>query len=227
MKELVELNITTEGPTELNFVKKVLMYHLLELGVRSEFRNVLTSREKGNRGGIVNYLKARNDINRWLKERSGWKVKFSTMFDFYALPKDFPGASESKRLADPYLRVKTVEDAFADDIGDSRFIPYIQLHEFEALLFSQPEAFELEFPDKLKEIEKLQKYLDDFGGNPELINDHPNRAPSKRIIKLIPKYKKSKTSAGPNIADFIGIEHLKATCRHFREWLEKLEALNP
>lgn len=51
------------------------------------------------------------------------------MFDFYALPTDFPGYSDSLAKMDSYERVESVEDAFAENINMHRFIPYIQLHE--------------------------------------------------------------------------------------------------
>lgn len=61
---------------------------------------------------------------------------FTTMFDLYALPDDFPGYETAKAIGEPYVRVAALETAFAEAINDGRFIPYIQLHEFEALLFA-------------------------------------------------------------------------------------------
>jgi hypothetical protein len=222
---MIRLNITAEGQTEEGFVREVLSSHLLRFDVLCHVRSVMTSRKLRKRGGISKYLKARTDIVQWLKEQPGRDVRFSTMFDFYALPNDFPGVTESKRLNDPYGKVKCIEGALLDDIADDRLIPYIQLHEFEALVLSKPEEFALEFMDREKEIQDLEKCLKDFDGNPEMINDKPETAPSKRIKKLIPEYKK--TTSGPQITELIGIDHLKATCRHFREWVEKLEALTP
>jgi len=60
------------------------------------------------------------------------------MIDFYALPSDFPNCDACAHLRDPYQRVACVEKALADDIKYHRFIPYIQLHEFEALIFADP-----------------------------------------------------------------------------------------
>src|SRR6266446_415598 len=53
----------------------------------------------------------------------------------YKLPTDFPGFAQVKNFADPYQKVTHLEERLAADIADSRFIPYIQLHEFEGLLF--------------------------------------------------------------------------------------------
>ena len=54
------------------------------------------------------------------------------MIDLYALPDDFPGTEAFKGEQDPYRRVEGMEQALAEDIDDPRFMPYIQLHEFEA-----------------------------------------------------------------------------------------------
>ncbi len=151
---------------------------------------------------------------------------FTTMFDLYALPNDFPGYNDAKGVNDPYEKINILEQSFSEDIGDQRFIPYIQLHEFETLLFSDLSMLEIEYFDHDKEISKLEKMLESFSNNPELINENVDTAPSKRIIKLIPEYKGNKVNVGATIASMIGIEHLKNTCRHFNEWVLKLEGLN-
>lgn len=68
------------------------------------------------------------------------------MFDLYALPSNFPKYDESKKISDPYKRVEKLEHAFQEDLDEKRFIPYIQLHEFEALMLSAPEIFTYAFP---------------------------------------------------------------------------------
>ena len=76
----------------------------------------------------------RNDILRFLKQESGDEVFFTTMIDLYGLHSDFPGIEEAERLRqDPQARVRSLEASWSGDIGDQRFIPFIQLHEFEAL----------------------------------------------------------------------------------------------
>ncbi|CAD5914439.1 hypothetical protein PA905_02950 [Planktothrix agardhii CCAP 1459/11A] len=110
---------------------------------------------------------------------------FTTMCDLYALPNDFPGFEEAQKISDPYERVKQLENALFDDINDSRFIPYIQLHEFEALILSDPIKLEERFPNYQSEVQKLVSLCQSFE-SPELINDGEQTAPSKRIIQAIP-----------------------------------------
>lgn len=62
----------------------------------------------------------------------------TTLIDYYGLPADFPGVSTLPD-ASPHQKVAHLEQAFAQDIGDARFLPYLMLHGFEAFLFVQPE----------------------------------------------------------------------------------------
>jgi hypothetical protein len=102
-----------------------------------------------------------------------------------------------------------------------RFVPYVQLHEFEALLFCGPKELSevLQVPaheSKFREIVKNS-------GEPEAIDDNPNTAPSKRIVALAPHFRKM--LHGSLTTKRIGIERIRRGCRHFADWLAKLEAL--
>lgn len=221
------LHITVEGQTEEAFINKTLKQHLSQYEVYADVRCVLTSRKHNRkfRGGMTTYQKAKNDITRWLFEESGNNdVAFTTMFDYYALPEDFPGYEEAMRLQDPYVKVQTIEQALQLDIHDNRFIPYIQLHEFETLLFVEPQKFEIEYFDRPEGIVALKAIADSFG-NPELIDQGEQTAPSKRIIKIFSDYASNKPTIGSMIAHEIGIEALKKQCRHFNNWITKLEDL--
>ena len=221
------LHITAEGQTEESFVNKTLKQHLAQFGVYADVRCVLTGKKKAKtfRGGMTTYEKAKKDISRWLREEtSNTDVAFTTMFDFYALPEEFPGYQDALLLPDPYEKVAKIEQAFAADIADLRFIPYIQLHEFETLLFVEPEKFGIEYIDETKKIARLRAIANEFG-NPELINQGPETAPSKRIIKVFADYENNKPAIGSMVAHEIGVDVLRGACRHFNEWLTKLERL--
>jgi hypothetical protein len=143
------------------------------------------------------------------------------MFDLYALPNDFPGYAEALKVADPYGRIQVLEEAMARDIGDRRFIPYIQLHEFEALILADAQQLEWEYLEHEEPISELCTMVGN--GNPELINDGPTTAPSRRILSLIPEY--DKATAGVVVAGKIGLVTLRQRCRHFDAWVTKLEQL--
>lgn len=125
---------------------------------------------------------------------------------------------------DPFQRVEFLERAFAVDINDQRFIPYIQLHEYEAILFCEPSSLRYFYDHHEPQIAALQA-LADGHTSPERIDDGPQTAPSKRIIGQIPDYEDAKTAVGPEVAVLIGLETIRSKCPHFHGWLSRLEGL--
>ena len=221
----VRLHFVVEGQTERRFVESILRPHLADRSIWVAARCVETSRSRGRKysGGIQNYAKAKRDIERWMREDQNPDARFTSMFDLYALPEDFPGYEAAKQKSDPYDRVRLLEDALREDISDQRFVPYIQLHEFEALLFSDPTKLAERFDRHSAGIKRLSQVAEQL--NPELIDDGSESAPSKRIIKEIPEYGPDKPSSGPIVAERIGLTTLRTKCQHFAEWIETLEAL--
>ena len=191
---MIRLHVIAEGQTEQGFVKNVLAPHLAKFSVFADARCVLTSKDsrlnKAYRGGMTSYLKAKQDIQDWLKEDKHPECRFTTMFDLYALPDNFPGYTEAMGFCDPYERIRILEERLAEDTADRRFIPYIQLHEFEALILADPQQLGQEYLEHDSQIQNLVKMVS--GKNPELINDGPETAPSKRILREIPEYKKQR-----------------------------------
>ena len=100
-----------------------------------------------------------------------------------------------------------------------RFHPYIQMHEFEALLFSQPATIcaVLRSPASVGAIQAIRDEFQD----PEQIND--DSAPSKRLQNLFADYRKR--THGLIAAQRMGIEVMRKNCPHFAEWLSLLESL--
>jgi hypothetical protein len=232
---MIRLHVIAEGQTEEEFVNSVLSFHLGAFDISTDVRCVETGRRRANprvgqvgriyRGGLIDFPRARKDIMLWMKEDQNDDAYFTTMFDLYALPEDFPGFLDARRQPDPYSRVGHLEAAFGNDISHRRFIPYIQLHEFEALILSDPTKFTPRFIEHADKINDLVLMCSQFV-SPELINDGAESAPSKRIIRSIPDYAGSKASAGPLIAQRIGLESIRQKCPHFSDWVERLEKLS-
>jgi len=220
---MIRLNITVEGQTEETFINQVIAPHLAFYNVFVAARRVETEKG-GSRGGMTTYQKAKNDLLRWMKEDQHTEARFTTMFDLYALPNDFPYFDNAYKKSDPYEKITAIETSFKEDINDYRFIPYIQLHEYEALILSEPDKFDNMFPKYEHQIETLKELVKKFK-SPELINDGKETAPSKRIINEIPSYKSLKKIAGVEIAEKIGLETIRTKCPHFNEWINKLETL--
>ncbi len=220
---MVRLNITAEGFSEERFVADVIRPHLLNLNIYADVRKALTSRKLRKRGGIVEYAKLKNDIFQWTTESPD--AYHTTLIDLYGLKSDFPGYGTTKHLQ-PYNRIAEMERLFAADIGFHKFIPYIQLHEYEALMYADTAILEewLGLYNKLPKncFNKIRSSVPD--SNPELINEGRETAPSKRILSLCDTY--DKVNDGILILKEIGLNKLRSECRHFDQWLTKLEALS-
>ena len=220
----VRVNLVVEGDTEEAFVKQVLAPYLSTKQIFLVARKVITSWRRRVRGGMTSYGRARNDIERWLKQDT--LAYCTTMFDLYGLPTDFPGFEEGQRRQNPYARVAHLEAAFGEDINHRRFIPFFLLHDFEALLLSDPEKLDkaLSLLQGSSRLSDLERILVKCGG-PEDVDDDPETAPSKRLRKLYPGY--DKVVFGVLVAEEIGIEGIREKCPHFDEWVSKLEQLKP
>ena len=225
---MARLYLFAEGPTEQTFADTVLKPHLANCGVYMQGPILIAhARKKGqvHRGGGRKFTAMQNDIKRFLKQESGNEVFFTTMIDLYALHSDFPGLEEAEKLRhDPYKRVEALERSWLNETLDGRFIPFIQLHEFEAYLFSDVSQFSFFFDNADSQISVLQRIVDGVQ-SPELINDVQHKAPSKRINGQFSEYEKSKTRVGPQMAERIGLEHIRSKCPHFGAWVERLEKL--
>ncbi len=234
MISTVRVNFIVEGQTEETFVRRILTESLFPCGVYvSGARSVETGRKKISglniikpgkqetifRGGMPSFGKIKRDIERWLVEDR--KAYLTTMFDLYALSNDFPKYDNATKVKDPYRKVKILEDALRTEIANSRFIPYIQLHEFEGLLFSDVKIMD----DVLKpyhdssKFEELMSIRGQFK-TPEEIDDGIETAPSKRIINLFKSYQK--VTYGYQVAQRIGVDTIRKECPHFNEWIVAL-----
>lgn len=219
----MDLVVVTEGRTEEAFTRHVLGPHLRGFGLNVHAVSVRTGVRRGRtfRGGMPGYAKVRNEIERTLKEWSGTNRRVTTMFDLYQLSNDFPAWEGTKILSDPRRRVEALEAALGQDISDRRFLPYIQLHEFETLIFVDPSVLALEYfghDDQIAELIELTGSIE-----PELINDGQDTAPSKRILQAIPEY--SKRFGAEELVRIIGLDRIRDRCPHFSSWLTCLEKL--
>ena len=197
---MVRIGISVEGSTEERFVKSVLAPYLTRKGI------YITS---VSMGGRVNVDRVRSELK-----------KIASSFDFVTTLYDFYGFnnkhdSETKES----LETRIAETSHGG--VKPKLIPYVQMYEFESLLFSCPDAMQRVLnEDGTKGW--CQSVLDEFNGNPECINDSFQTAPSKRLEKNT-GYRK--TTHGPNIAKEIGIKKIRQECTGFNEWISKLEAL--
>ncbi|WP_051940797.1 DUF4276 family protein [Stenoxybacter acetivorans] len=184
---------------------------------------LLVETSKGHRGGVVNYQKIKTQIIYACNNAKNDYV--STLFDLYRLPENFPGksAAEYARLRGGHEKAVYLERCLSEDIGSRKLIANLMVHEFEALLFVQPECFRDEHLVTPKVIKQL--LAEKANNAPEEINDGAETAPSKRIIKAFPPYKRGKLGYSSLIAPKIGLEAMRQTCPHFNGRLARFDEL--
>jgi len=155
------------------------------------------------------------------------------MFDYFRIDSKWPGQSKLRRkirngsALTATNKAKILEKATHEEIVNifpkcnpkNRFIPYIEMHEFEALLFSDAEILSKKADIN---VSKIQTIIEQYS-NPEEINDDPEKAPGKRLESLNDKYRK--VAMGKIISEAIGIQTIRGQCPHFNNWLTKLERL--
>jgi len=219
---LKKVLVLVEGQTEETFIRDVIYSFFMGKGICLCPVVIKTKRTKSGsdfKGGISSYGKIKNDLMRLLNDSSA--VAVTTMIDFYRLPKDFPG-KEKDLPNDCYDQVAMFEEQFSKNINNSRFMPYLSLHEFEALILVSPEEINktiIKNTDWSELITAIQT-----AGSPERVNDGDTIHPSARILSKAPSY--TKALHGSIITKRIGLDRIRTKCQHFNQWITKLENLS-
>jgi hypothetical protein len=227
---MARLLVHVEGQTEEAFVNELLQDHLLARGYDAvSARIVGNARLRNRRGGIRPWSSVRKNITNHLKEDPTCIA--TTMVDYYALPQHgvaaWPGRAEAAGLKTGE-KALGIESALLTDViaemgthfNPQRFVPFVVMHEFEGLLFSDCAGFSRGIGRLALEAE-FRKIRDQFT-TPEEINDSPITAPSKRVIDLVPGYEKP--LLGSLAAIEIGLTCIRQECPHFNHWLTTLES---
>ncbi len=227
---MVRLHALVEGQTEESFINEILAPELATSLVFVDARTLTTGRKHGKaqKGGGASYDRVRRELVRWMKEDQGHDSWFTTMFDFYRLDTSFPGFDNCMKKISGLARVECLETMFAADIKQvfqngvsRRFIPYIQLHEFESLVYADPNSLSTVRPYHDDAIAQLIRIKHEAGGA-ELVDGGENTSPSKWLIKLIPDY--AKLVDGILAIKHMGLAKLRSECPHFDSWINRLTA---
>lgn len=213
--------IICEGETEKEFCKKILdpYFAAKEIYIQSPLI-------KKSMGGIVKWHELKNQIKLHLKNDKHAYV--TLLIDYYGLYKkyNFPCWEQADKEMDKNKRMKILEEGMKNSVDDSlqfRFIPYLQLHEFEGLLFNDINIFYDQIPkSELVGINELESTFKQFK-NPEMINNNKETAPSKRLRRIILGY--NKTVYGTILAEAIGLEKIRKKSPRFNQWIKKIEGL--
>jgi Domain of unknown function (DUF4276) len=211
---VTHLYVVAEGVTEINFVRDVLAPYLDRRrpeGIAVEAPNLQGKCAYGEVGRLV----------RKLLRNLASGVRVTKMIDLYGLRGEFPGHAECMAYDDPW-RVAEMERLIYEDIQDERVIPYLQLHEFEALILTDVGCLAKYYPGGKQALDKLAKSIQKDFKSPEAVNRMT--PPSRRIRTAVPEYQKS--LFGASAVGDLGLERIRATCKPFDSWLRKLEMLS-
>ena len=208
--------ILCEGQTEEKFIKQILIPRFQGQQIYVEPVVLPTKRIASGgryRGGLRHYSRIAKELRILCNDRS---AKVTSMFDYYQLPMDTPGMD--RRSGNLYADIAMIEHAIESDVNEKNLHVNLMVHEFESLLFSDPECFSMVADnDAVSQLDSIAKQF----SSPEQINSSVDTAPSKRILRIIPDYKK--IMDGIAVAQQIGLDRMTAVCPHFAEWIKWIQ----
>lgn len=209
--------IYCEGQTEESFVNTLLQPYFLNMDIHVTPIIHKTKRTpiRSYKGGVADYKSIKDELIKLCKN-SDYFV--TTLFDYYGMPSNTPSIDYCD--VDIYKRIEHIENEIKKDIGYDNLAFNLLVHEFEGLLFSDPQSFEVITNNK--NVAKLQA-IRDKAATPEHINNSVNTAPSKRIEGVISDY--TKVRQGIIVAKKIGIDKMISECKHFAAWISKIQNL--
>jgi hypothetical protein len=220
---MTRVHVICEGQTEEMFVNEVMAGHLVHQGI---YLIPSLVGKPGHKGGDLRFARLFTDVRaRLLSDKSAY---CTTLFDFYGLPTKFPGKAAAKRKRSHVDKAQCILEAITaelqTELGEQplrRFIPYVQMYEFEGLLFSDTDGFAEAINEKALagDFRAIREGFD----TPEEINDNPQTAPSKRILSLFSGYEKP--LYGSLAAIEIGLAEIRQQCPLFDGWVTRLQSL--
>ena len=219
-----KITVLVEGQTEETFVQSVLNPYILAVDPTAYIHPIVLVTKRVNSGekwtgGLSKFRQLRDNVRLALQDTGAALV--TCMIDLYRLPRDFPGYEAALNMQTEN-KVTTLEHALNEHISNSRFLPYISTHEFEALLLSSPEAVvaaaSLSATNSCNALSAFKGIASKFP-SPEAINGV--NPPSYRIKKIIPDY--DKVRHGSIAAQNIGVDAMASKCEHFRGWVAALK----
>ena len=91
------------------------------------------------------------------------------MVDLYSLPHGFPGFEAGMKCATGGEHATALEESLAASLGDTRFIPYLQVHDNETLVLVEPTHLSQLYDVKRHDLDELTNQCAAYA-TPEDIN---------------------------------------------------------
>lgn len=220
---MIRVHIICEGQTEEMFVNEVLAESFAVQGV---YLIPSLIGKPGHKGGNFRFERLLTDVR--VRLLGDARAYCTTFFDFYGLPANFPGKNEAMQYTLNADKAHCITQAMTARLravlgaeAMRRFIPYVQMYEFEGLLFSDTSGLAqgINQPALADDFEAIRLAF----ASPEMINDSPETAPSKRLLAMFEAY--DKPLHGSLAALEIGLGSIRRECPLFNAWLERLGQL--
>ena len=219
MSDMVYIYAIVEGKTEQEFINQVLAPYLQ---IKNIYLTPIQITKKGQKGGDVKFSRVINDVKSYIGQSHITAI--TTFVDYYGL-KEWPGLSEINHSMGHTQIARLLNDRAKAEVlalypnSQVKFIPYMAMYEFEALLFSDVNILALNLGVDENEVSKIVQTCTE----PEQINNSRETAPSKRLNQLNIDGQFRKTTQGIAIAKAIGIDHIRQHCPLFNQWVDELE----
>jgi ribosome-associated toxin RatA of RatAB toxin-antitoxin module len=218
------LYIIVEGETELEFVNRLLIPHLITKGLHTHIQGLIITYRGGGHGfnNSEHFIKTIRPLLFYENE-----PVITTMIDHYGINSErkLPNYTYCTKEISIKKRITCMEQSLMDLVQSIKeypfFIPNILRHEIETLLFANPEmGFKFENEEIRKEVIAI---CTEFP-NIEEINCTPEGAPSKRLIQIYQKHnrKYNKIAVGVDIAELTGIDIMLQKCPRFKSWIDRI-----
>ncbi|MDX6284036.1 MAG: hypothetical protein QOH03_5107 [Kribbellaceae bacterium] len=220
MTDFRQIAILVEGQTESAFVTEILAPYLQSFGAYVTPVIVKTARLADGttyKGGGMVWKHYQEDLLRLLGASHYRCV--SILVDFYAYPRNAPGVDCCSRPHQPRRCTEVREQAMAEVIGNSRFVPHVVLHEFETWVIAAAVGARSLLGD-VSVAKALRAEADSVGGDVELLNDSRETAPSKRVLRRWADY--DKVIDGIEVIREAGLEAVMDRCPGLNAWVKEL-----
>jgi hypothetical protein len=215
-----QIAILVEGQTESAFVSEILAPYLQSFGVYAMPVIVKTARLADGttyRGGGGDWRHYAGDLGRLLGATHYHRV--SLLIDFYAYPRNGPGADCCPRPHQPRRCAELRVQAMADAVANHRFVPHVVLHEFETWVIAAAMDTAAVLGDATV-AKRLGAEAATVAGDVELLNDSPQTAPSKRVAHSWPDY--DKVTDGIEVIREAGLAVVMDRCPGLKAWIDQL-----
>lgn len=214
MKRLIFI---VEGQTEQEFINHLIRPYFFDEYNFANLHVFCIQTSIGHKGGLVKYSHLQKDIKRSLNG----DVIVTTFLDFFRIPETMPNYQAMLQVSNIDEKIDVLQEGMLNDINSHKFIPYIQKHEFEALLFSDNSGFEELYEEAI--YNETQAIINAYP-NPEDINNSHRTAPSKRLETILAKHgeRYNKVTEGNLIAEDVGLIKIVEKCPRFRSWIKTL-----